>query len=350
MKAVIEALCRGVHLSAQEAEAIFADVVRGAVPEIELAALLVALKAKGETPDEVAGAARALWSAAVAFERPDYVFADSCGTGGDGQGTINVSTAVAFVAAEAGLPVAKHGNRSVSSRSGSADVLESLGARVEVAPAIARRALDDDGFCFLFAPQYQPGLRHAMGVRRALGVRTVMNLLGPLVNPARPPVQLMGVYDPARVTSVARTLGLLGCRSALVVHGRGLDEIALHAPTIAARLQDGEVTEIELDPGDAGVEAAPIEALRGGTPAENAASLAALLQGRGSRAQADAVAINAGALLWIAGLCKDLRDGTSAARDILASGRGHERMQRFVARTHAPAEEAARGKGTSHGE
>ena len=333
MRAVIEALCRGVHLSADEAEAVFRDVVHGAVSEIELAALLVALKAKGETPDEVAGAARALWGAAVAFDRPDYLFADSCGTGGDGQGTINVSTAVAFVSAEAGLPVAKHGNRAVSSRSGSADVLDALGARVELSPEAARRALDDERFCFLFAPQYHAGLRHAMGVRRALGVRTVMNLLGPLVNPARPPVQLMGVYDPGRVASVARTLGLLGCRSALVVHGSGLDEIALHGPTTAARLHDGDVTEIELRPEDAGVAPAPIEALGGGTPAENAASLVAVLQGRGTPAHTRAVAINAGALLWIAGKAESLREGTAAALDVIARGHAHERLVRFVARS-----------------
>lgn len=322
-------------MTTEEAEAVFRDVVHGAVSEIELAALLVALKAKGETPDEVAGAARALSGAAVPFDRPEYLFADSCGTGGDGHGTINVSTAVAFVAAEAGVPVAKHGNRSVSSRSGSADVLDALGARVERTPSASRRSLDEDGFCFLFAPQYHAGLRHAMTVRRTLGVRTMMNLLGPLVNPARPPVQLMGVYEPARVGSIARTLGLLGCRSALVVHGSGLDEIALHGPTTAALLRDGLVTEMVLRPEEAGVTPAPLEALHGGTPRDNAASLSAVLQGRGPTAHAHAVAINAGALLWIAGLASNLREGARAALAVIAGGRAHERLLGFVARSHA---------------
>ncbi len=345
MKDVIASVSSGLHLSSEQTERIFGDIVRGVVPDADLAALLVALKAKGETPDEVAGAARALRAACLPFERPDYVFADSCGTGGDGQSTINVSTAVSFVVAEAGLPVAKHGNRSVSSRSGSADVLDALGARVEMDPASARRALDEDGFCFLFAPQYHAGLRHAMGVRRSLGVRTVMNLLGPLVNPARPPVQLMGVYDPERVSSIARTLGLLGCRSALVVHGGGLDEIALHAATVAARLEGDEVSVLSLRPEDAGVAPASVEELRGGTPAENAALLSAVLRGRGARAHADAVAINAGALLWVGGKAGSLREGTTLALDMLASGRAHERMARFIARSAA----SGAPEGGSHG-
>src|SRR3546814_9574888 len=190
--------------------------------------MLVALRLKGETTDELIGAARALRAFDAPLERPDYPFADTCGTGGDGSGAINVATAVAFVAAAAGLPVAKHGNRSVTSRCGSADVLEQLGAKLDVPAEVSRKALDETGVCFLFAPRYHPGLRHAGPVRRALKVRTIMNVLGPCVNPAEPGVQLLGVADPRLLEPVARTLAALGVERALVVHGAGLDEIALH--------------------------------------------------------------------------------------------------------------------------
>ncbi|XXT99541.1 anthranilate phosphoribosyltransferase [Sorangium sp. So ce834] len=347
MHAVIDALCAGVDLSAEQAEALFRDAFAGALTELELSALLVALKAKGETPVEVAGAARALRGAAAPFARPAYAYADCCGTGGDGQCTVNVSTAVAFVAAEGGLPVAKHGNRSVSSQCGSADVLESLGARLDPPAEVSRRALDEVGFCFLFAPQYHAGMRHAMPVRRALKVRTIMNLLGPLVNPSAPPIQVMGIYDPALVGHAARTLGMLGCQAALVVHGGGLDEIALHAPTRAARLRDGVVEELTIDPSDAGVSPAPPEALRGAGPAENAAWLRDLLAGRGERAHREAVAINAGALLWIGGRADSLREGTASALDVLSSGRAAERLARFVALSREASQEAR--KEANHG-
>lgn len=340
MHAVIDALCAGKDLSVEQSEALFRDVIAGVLSEVELSALLVALKAKGETPDEIAGAARALRAACSAFERPAYAYADCCGTGGDGHGTINVSTAVAFVAAEAGVPVAKHGNRSVSSQCGSADVLEALGARLDPPADVSRRALDEVGFCFLFAPQYHAGMRHAMPVRRALKVRTMFNLLGPLVNPSAPPLQVMGIYAPELVAPAARTLGILGCQAALVVHGGGLDEIALHAPTRAALLRDGRVEELTLEPGDAGVSPAPIEALRGGGPAANGAWLKELLGGRGERAHQDAVAVNAGALLWIAGRAASLREGTAQALDCLRSGRARERLERFVALSRGEAHDA----------
>jgi anthranilate phosphoribosyltransferase len=341
VNSVIESICTRNSLSTEEAEAVFGEVVRGEMSEALLAALLAALKTKGETPDEVAGAARAMLAHALPFDRPGYLFADCCGTGGDGQGTLNVSTAVAFVAAEAGLPVAKHGNRAVSSRAGSADVLEALGARIDVAPDAARKLLDEVGVSFLFAPKYHGGLRHAISVRRTLGMRTVMNLLGPLVNPARPAVQLTGVYDAALVVPVARTLGLLGCRTALVVHGGGLDEIALHAPTRAALYRDGKVELMDLTPADAGVSEAPLAALRGGSPRENAGLLACALAGCASEPHLAAIAINAGALLWIAGRSATLRDGTATALAVLASGRAHERLVRYIARSVELAEPAS---------
>lgn len=342
IRELVEHVCTARDLDESAAYHAFREVAAGRVPEPLLAALLVALKTKGETDEETAGAARAFREAAVPFERPTYTFADCCGTGGDGQGTINVSTAVAFVAAEAGLPIAKHGNRSVSSRAGSADVLEALGAAIELPPAASRRLLDDLGLCFLHAPQYHPGARHAAAARRNLGMRTIMNLLGPLANPARPPVQLTGVYDAALVEPVARTLGLLGCETALVVHGGGLDELALHAPTYAALLRSGAIETMELSPDDAGLARAPLSALRGGSPQENAGLLASALRGRGPDAHLAAIAYNAGALLWIADFATSLKEGARVAMSVLTSGRAHERLTNYVGRSQYFAEIAAR--------
>ena len=241
-------LLTGEDLTADDAEHLFERLVLGQLEPAEIAGMLIALRMKGETAEEMIGAAQALSAAALPFARPDYLFADCCGTGGDGSGVINVSTAAAFVVAACGLPIAKHGNRSVSSRCGSADVLEALGAPVEVAPEEARRLLDETGFCFLFAPAYHPGMKHAAPVRRQLEVRTVMNLLGPCINPARPPVQLLGVADPKLLRRIAQTLQAVGVERALVVHGSGLDEVALHGETRAIRRAHGLLTEVELTP------------------------------------------------------------------------------------------------------
>jgi anthranilate phosphoribosyltransferase len=323
MQVSLERIVRGEHLAATETEAIFREIVAGAVDPHVLAAFLGALRAKGETAAELAGAARGLLAGALPFAREHVVpIGDSCGTGGDGARTLNVSTAVAFVAAAAGLPIAKHGNRAVSSAAGSADVLEALGAPADVEPDVAAQALARTGFCFLHAPRMHPGVRHAMPVRRALGIRTIFNLLGPLVNPARPDVQLLGVADRALVLPMAETLALLGCRAALVVHGAGLDEIALHDVTTAARVRDGSVVMLTITPEDVGVARAPLAALAGGDAAFNAAALRALLERGAPSAFADAVALNAGALLWIAERAPTHARGVELARDVLASGAG----------------------------
>jgi len=334
VRPLLARLYDGRALAADEAEALFGALIAGELDDASVAAMLIALRLKGETSDELTGAARALRAADEDFPRPDYLFADSCGTGGDGSGSINVSTAAAFAAAACGLPVAKHGNRSITSRCGSADVLERLGAKIDVPPQVSRRALDETGICFLFAPRYHPGLRHAGPVRRTLAVRTIMNVLGPCVNPAEPKVQLLGVAEPKLVEPVARTLAALGVERALVVHGGGLDEIALHAETQAARVGGGTVETLTISPEEAGLTRRPIEGLKGGDPAENADRLAVLLQGYGHPTEADTVALNAGALLMTAGLAADLRDGVAMALDAMGSGEAYRRLKLFAEATH----------------
>src|SRR6476619_2201560 len=314
-------LLAGEDLPIDDSEHLFERLVVGKLEPAEIAGMLIALRMKGETAEEMIGAARALSSAAVPFERPDYLYADCCGTGGDGSGLINVSTATAFVAAAAGLPVAKHGNRSVSSRCGSADVLEAVGAKIDITPDKARALLDETGFCFLFAPAYHPGMKHAALVRRQLEVRTIMNLLGPCINPARPRVQLLGAADPKMLRRIAQTLAAMGVEQALVVHGSGLDEVALHGETRALRLSRGEIEELQITPEDAGLERAPLKVVTGGDVAENAERLKALLARSAARAEEDIVILNTAALLMTAGKAATLREGAGQAREGLKSGR-----------------------------
>jgi anthranilate phosphoribosyltransferase len=328
--AALARLYSGQSLTQEEAELLFGALVEGILPEASISAMLIALRFKGETADEMIGAARALRAADAPFPRPDYLYADTCGTGGDGSSLINVSTAVAFVAAAAGLPIAKHGNRSVTSPCGSADVLEQLGVKLNVPAEVSRRALDEAGVCFLLAPLYHPGLRHAAQVRRALRVRTIMNLLGPCLNPAEPQVQLLGVAEARHLDPVARTLASLGVRNALVVHGSGIDEMALHGETQAVRVVDGRLEALTITPEEAGLGRRPLDALKGGAPEENAARMKALLTGRGSDAEVDAVALNAGALLFTAGLDASLGEGVARARNVIASGAANQRLEALV--------------------
>ena len=334
IKKALETLFSGKSLQRERCEALFTDVLSGRLDEINLTALLVALKCKGEAPDEIAGAATAMRQAATPFPRGELPVADSCGTGGDGTGTVNISTAVALVAAEAGLRVVKHGNRSVSSRCGSADVLEAAGVAIDTEVALASRCLEELSICFLFAPRYHSAMRHAMPVRRALATRTIFNLLGPLANPAAPEVQLVGVYDPALCAPLAATLGLLGCKEALVVHGSGLDEIALHGPTHAVHLVAGRLETLELSPAAVGLDVHPLDALRGGNAEDNAQWLHSLLAGEASEASSQAVAFNAGALLWIGGLAPDLVAGVALARELIGAGRCRERLVRWGELSH----------------
>ena len=326
----IARLLDGHDLGRSESLALFETIVEGRLAEPLMAAAFVALRLRGETANELIGAATALRDAARAFPSPDYLFADSCGTGGDFSGSINVSTAAAFVAAACGLPVVKHGNRSFTSKCGSADVLEALGARLDLSPLESRDILDQTGFCFLLAPLYHPGIAHAGPVRRALKVRTVMNLLGPCLNPARPRVQLLGVADPKQLRPIAETLRALGVERALVVHGSGLDEVALHGFTQAIHLQGGEFEELEITPEQAGLRRLAIDRIVGGTPRQNALRLSRLLAGRGGEADEAIVALNAGALLMTSGMVPDLHRGVALAIDSIRSGEAAGILERFI--------------------
>lgn len=301
------------------------QIIAGKVSDEEIKRFLLDLKTRGETSEDLTQAARALLKAALYFPRPDYEFADLVGTGGDEQGTLNISTAAAFLVAQMGLPIAKHGNKSVSSKCGSADVLISLGANLELSPEKSRACLDKIGFCFLLAPLYHPGMRHAAAARKALATRTIFNVLGPLVNPARPPIQLTGVYDSQLCRPMAEALFALGSKSALVIHGSGLDEIAIHGPTQGVLLKDGEISEISFEP----IQLESIESIRGGEPEENAAWLVRVLKGQATDAQNQAVAMNAAALY---GLSKEGSFYQQALETIL-SGKSYDKLDAFIAYT-----------------
>lgn len=328
---ILENLYRAQVMTQEESQQLFTAIVNGELEPAQLAAALISMKVRGEQPAEIAGAAQALLAHAEPFPRPDYAFADIVGTGGDGTNSINISTASAFVAAACGVRVAKHGNRSVSSRSGSSDLLAAFGIQLDMPAEQSRAALDDLGICFLFAPQYHTGFRHAMPVRKALKTRTLFNVLGPLINPARPPLALIGVYSPELVRPIAETLRTLGYERAAVVHGGGMDEVAIHAPTQVAELKNGEITTYELTPQDFGLDNYPIEALLGGEPEENRDILARLLQGNGEPAHEAAVAANVAMLLRLFGQ-EDLKQNAQHALQVIRSGAAYQRVTALAAR------------------
>jgi len=317
----LEQLYATKSLSSEQSQAFFELVVQGKVDPIILSSAITALKMKGETPQEITGAANALLAQAKPFPRPDYDFTDIVGTGGDGLGTINISTASAFVAAACGLKVCKHGSRSVSSKSGSSDLLAAFGLNLDMSAELARRCLDELNVCFLFAPQYHAGMRFAAPVRAALKTRSIFNLLGPLVNPARPQFELMGVYAPELLKPIAEVHKQLGMKRVMVVYGSGLDEIALHGETQVAELIDGEIREYSLTPEDFGVQRYPVEAIIGGSPSENKIIIEKILQGTGSDAQQAAVAINVSALLVLNGKAENFKDGTKQALEMMLTGK-----------------------------
>ncbi len=326
-KKLLANLYDGVDLQSSQIQQIFNQILTNNLSEIEIAAVLIALKARAHNAEVFEGAAKAMLQVANPFEHNYDVVADCCGTGGDGHGLLNISTAVSFVVAACGVKVAKHGNRAVSSNSGSADVLEHLGIELISDNKLLSKQLETTGLTFLFAPFFHPAIKTVMPVRNALATRTIFNILGPLVNPARPNVQLMGVFSKDLCRPVAETLAKLGVENALVVHGSGLDEIAVHDSTQLAHLDNGRLTEYQLTPEEMGVSRHALESLKGGDAENNAIQIRLLFDGKGGAALIDAVAVNAAAVLMLAGKVKDICSGVEMAKQVITNGSAKKVLQ-----------------------
>lgn len=328
--ALIEKLGRREDLTTGEAAEAMAVIMRGEAAPAQIAGLLIGLAMKGERPSELVGFAQTMRSQAVALSKPVEPVFDTCGTGGDHSGTFNISTAAALTLAACGVRVAKHGNRSVSSRCGSADVLEALGVTVAAPPAVVERCLHEVGIAFFFAPTFHPAMRHAGPARRDLGVRTAFNLLGPLTNPARASRQLVGVPRPELTELVARALMLLGSERAWVVHGAdGIDELSTTGYSKVSECRDGAVHTFYVHPADGGLAKASLEDLKGGDAADNAARIREVLDGVESPSR-QIVLLNAGAALFVAGRAATLRDGIAKAGEAIDSGAARAVLARLV--------------------
>ena len=333
---VQQALARlldGHDLSRIEAREVMNEVMEGDATSAQIGGLLVALRLKGETADEIAGCAEAMRAHVLAVRPKREDLVDTAGTGGDGAKTINISTAAALVAAAAGAGVAKHGNRAVSSASGSADVLEALGFNLELPSEQIARSIDELGFGFLFAPTHHPAMRHAAPVRRELAARTVFNVLGPLTNPAGARAQVVGVYAPELVRTIAEVLAQLGARRAFVVHGAGgIDELSPTGPNFVCEVVDGGVRTRNIDPLEFGIERCDPSELRGGSPAENAAAIRAVFAGENG-GRRSAILLNAAGAIAAGGHAEDLREGLELAREAVDSGAAAARLHQLIAFT-----------------
>lgn len=335
MKQFIQKVVDGPGLTADEAYEALSTIMSGGATDAQIAALLTGLRLRGETPDVVSGAARAMREAftPVATERLDAV--DTCGTGGDGLHSFNISTTAAFVTAGAGVPVAKHGNRSVSSLSGSADVLKELGVDITVSAEKMTECLDTIGIAFLFAPSLHPAMKHAIGPRRDIGIRTLFNILGPLSNPASTRRGVLGVYNDAMVDLVANALAELDTEHLFVVHGEdGLDEFTTTAPTQVAEVRRGTVARFTVTPAEFGFDPATVEDLKGGDPAANAAMTLAILDGEKGPGR-DIVLLNAGAAICAGGKADSIREGVVLAAEAVDSGAAREKLTQLAALTTA---------------
>jgi len=332
-KPLLSRLADGATLSEEDAGEFFAACLRGEPTPAQVAAAVTAMRMRGETVGEITACARAMRRAAVMLDHP-FETIDVCGTGGDGLHTLNVSTAVALVAAGGGLKVAKHGNRALSSKSGAADVLTALGVNVAAPPAQQLKSLDEANICFMFAPAHHGAMRHVTPIRAELGYRTIFNLLGPLTNPAGAKRQLLGVFDTRWVEPLARVLGALGAERAWTVHGQGMDEIATTGETQVAEWRDGQVRLFRITPEAVGLPRAALADLTGGQPAENAEALRRLLQGEPG-AYRDIVMLNAAAAFLVADKVETLREGVDMAGAVIDDGRAAQALQRLVELTKA---------------
>jgi anthranilate phosphoribosyltransferase len=327
-KPLLARLADGATLIGEDADAFFSACLRGEPTSAQIAAAVTAMRLRGETVGEITACARALRNEALVLDHP-YDVVDVCGTGGDGAHTLNISTAVAFVAAGGGLKVAKHGTRAVSSKSGSSDVLEALGVNIAAGPLEQRRALDEAGICFLFAPAHHGAMRHVMPIREELGFRTIFNILGPLSNPAGARRQVLGVFDSRWVEPLARVLGALGAIKAWVVHGDGLDEVTTTGTTQVAEWRDGLVRLFNITPEAVGLPRAAMADLHGGDPAHNAEALRDLLAGERS-AYRDIVMMNAAAAFLVADRVETLREGIALAAQSIDSGAARRALEGLV--------------------
>ena len=331
LKPVLARLAAGERLAESEAEHAFGIIMAGEATPAQIAGLLMAMRVRGETVAEMTGAVRAMRARMIAIEAPEGAM-DIVGTGGDAAGTLNISTATAFVVAGCGVPVAKHGNRALSSRSGAADAMTALGIGMDVPMDRLPAVLAEAGMVFLMAPRHHAALRHAAGPRVELGTRTLFNLLGPLANPARVKRQLTGAFSPEWLRPMAEALSRLGTTHAWLVHGQGLDELTIAGPSQVVALENGAITEFTVTPEEAGLRASPAEGLRGGDPAENAQALTALLEGA-TGPYHDCVVLNAAAALVVAGKATHLSDGARLAAASLDSGAALGVLQRLRAAT-----------------
>ncbi|WP_336343158.1 anthranilate phosphoribosyltransferase [Halalkalicoccus ordinarius] len=328
MQNTIERVTDGESLDQEQARAAATAVFEDAT-EAQIGALLAALRAKGETEAEIAGFAEGMRDAARTIAPDRSPLVDTCGTGGDDYDTINVSTTSAIVAAGAGVAVAKHGNYSVSSSSGSADVLERLGVEIDAEPPAVERAIEEDGIGFMLAPVFHPAMKAVIGPRKELGMRTIFNVLGPLTNPAGANAQIVGVYDPDLVPVLARALSRMPVERALVVHGSGMDEIAIHGETTAAEVSGEEIEEYTIAPADLGLEERPVSAVAGGTPEENAADLEGIVTGDVDGAKREIVLANAGAAIYLAGEADSLAEGAEVAANAIDEGGAATKLERM---------------------
>ncbi len=329
IKECIQKILTGEHLSTEEAAAAMGTIMRGEATPAQIAGLLIALKQKGETVQEVAGFVTTMREHSLKIHLGDLDAVDLVGTGGDGAHTFNISTAAALAAASTGLPVAKHGNRSVSSKCGSADLLEAVGGNIDPGPDIVRSNIIDFGFGFMFAPRYHPAMRYAAAPRRELGIRTVFNILGPMTNPCSVRCQVTGVYDPSLIPLMAEVLQTTGSRRVVVAHSRdGLDEFSISAPTDYVEINNGAVTQCSLTPENAGIRNYPTGVLQGGEPAQNVLILQQIAEGETSPFR-DAVALNAGVLVYVAGRADSITDGVRLVDDAIDRGRMLELINRW---------------------
>jgi len=324
----IQMLIDGKNLSQEQAEAVMNQIMNGEATDAQIAGFLVALRLKGETIPEITACAKVMREKATKIKPSNHKFlVDVVGTGGDQTGTFNISTTAAFVVAGAGVPVAKHGNKSVSSKSGSADVLSELGVKIDLDPKEVEKCINKIGIGYMFAPKFHSAMKYAIGPRKELAVRTIFNILGPLTNPAEAPFELMGVFDPELTEPLAEVLGNLGCRRALVVHGEGLDEVTITGKTKVSEYVSGHIRNYEIKPEDFGIKSVSLDKIKGGNPAENKKILLDILEGKEKGSKRDVVVLNAAVALFAAEKVEDIKEGIKLAEESIDSGKALKKLE-----------------------